>query len=228
MNSSDVIEQLDEEAKSYDFPMLNNLYFANADIRLKVFRSPSEWLLIFEELSFCRNPPDFIDGISVYGNQVDNPGSLCAVPVIKDQKGSSLWNEDGDFLLDRWSFEVEIGGKLLSFSLTEEDYRKAGIDTSAEDDYPAQILRYLSFLYSDDLFQSDSFLLKQCGKNTSGLTKLIQLDDWYHPDIADDELPSQTETFQKLAEAIVSGDSSLYLVVDEEPNTHWSNWSLDE
>jgi hypothetical protein len=35
-----------------------------------------------------------------------------------------------------------------------------------------------------------------------------KLNGWHHPDLADDELPGQTETFRQLAEVLVTGGPS--------------------
>jgi hypothetical protein len=52
---------------------------------------------------------------------------------------------------------------------------------------------------------------------------LLNLDQWYHPDLAGDEMPSGNETFQLIAKVLCSGDPSHYKPTNK-PNTHWSNW----
>jgi hypothetical protein len=53
--------------------------------------------------------------------------------------------------------------------------------------------------------------------------ELLVVDEWRHVDLSGDEKPSQSETFQMLANVIAVGDPSLYKPT-EQPNTHWSNW----
>jgi hypothetical protein len=48
---SDILKQLDTYAEENDFPMPDNTYFYNTDMRLKAFRSPTEWLIVFEEIA---------------------------------------------------------------------------------------------------------------------------------------------------------------------------------
>jgi hypothetical protein len=50
--------------------------------------------------------------------------------------------------------------------------------------------------------------------------KLLVLDDWCH---GETEHPSESETFQMLARAMVTGDASVYRP-QAMPNTHWRNW----
>ena len=54
------------------------------------------------------------------------------------------------------------------------------------------------------------------------LPKLIQLDDWHHPRVAEGERPSDLPSFVALAETIVTGDASRYRV--EGGNVHWRHW----
>ena len=42
------------------------------------------------------------------------------------------------------------------------------------------------------------------------MSLVLQLDDWHHPNLAEGELPSQTETFRQLALVLASGDLSHY------------------
>ena len=45
----------------------------------------------------------------------------------------------------------------------------------------------------------------------------------HHPDLADDGLPSHTETFRQLAAVLCTGDPARYAPT-EPPNTHWRHW----
>lgn len=51
----------------------------------------------------------------------------------------------------------------------------------------------------------------------------LTLDAWHHPDLAVDELPSQSETFQLIAKAICSGNPQDYAPTLV-PNIHWQQW----
>jgi hypothetical protein len=50
---------------------------------------------------------------------------------------------------------------------------------------------------------------------------LLILTDWDHP--TEERLPSQTETFPRLAEVLVTGDRQRWRPVAN-PNTHWRHW----
>jgi len=55
------------------------------------------------------------------------------------------------------------------------------------------------------------------------LPQRLRLDEWYHPDLADEQLPSQCSTFQMLAAAIAENNLSLYKPITPS-NTHWLDW----
>ena len=55
------------------------------------------------------------------------------------------------------------------------------------------------------------------------LPEIPQLDEWRHPDLADDELPSHIETFQQLAAVLSTGDPARYAPIAP-PNIHWRHW----
>ncbi|MER7586406.1 hypothetical protein ABTW72_02530 [Micromonospora sp. NPDC127501] len=55
------------------------------------------------------------------------------------------------------------------------------------------------------------------------MPEIIRLDQWHHPYLLQDTLPSQSETFRQLADVLTTGDVGRY-APDMRPNTHWSNW----
>jgi len=54
------------------------------------------------------------------------------------------------------------------------------------------------------------------------LPMLIQLDDWYHPDLLEGELPRSSDSFKQLARVIAQKDPKVYRCTGG--NVHWSNW----
>jgi hypothetical protein len=57
----------------------------------------------------------------------------------------------------------------------------------------------------------------------SDIPKIIELDNWFHPDIANDELPSENETFIQIAKVLETGNAEYYKPTHM-PNTNWANW----
>ncbi len=57
----------------------------------------------------------------------------------------------------------------------------------------------------------------------SGLNRILEIDNWYHPNVIIGELPSKNETFVLISKVIETGDLELYKPTHK-PNTHWINW----
>ena len=53
--------------------------------------------------------------------------------------------------------------------------------------------------------------------------KLLQLEEWHHPNVVEDDRPSASETFQQLARVVATGDVGSYRPT-QPPNNHWRNW----
>lgn len=221
----EILQQLDRYAETYDFPMLNNVDFKLAAINLAAFRGPSEWLLVFQEIAVFRLQR-FVNAISAYGNRLSVPGTQLLKDDILEASahGPALWDEEGNFGLNLFDFRARICGKEHHLTPSRQDYRAAGVDLDGDDGEPVKLLRLLVHELPRDLFAADEYLLRVCEKTDVELEKFLQLDGWQHPDIADDELPSEISCFQSLAEALSAGDSNLYECSPEIWNTHWSNW----
>jgi hypothetical protein len=55
------------------------------------------------------------------------------------------------------------------------------------------------------------------------LPRLLQIDEWRHPRFLDGELPSESESFQRIAEVLARRDARAWRPA-ERPNTHWKHW----
>lgn len=226
IRASQILRQLDRYAEEFDFPMLDNVYVQLADVRLTAFRSPSEWLIVFEEVCLFQSHT-FMNAVSAYGNKVEEPGAQLAVDdVITPAPGHPIWDDEGNFMLDPTNFEIQINGQTQSFTPSREDYERASLDLDSDVPDAVNILRLLTAQMPDQFLLDDARLLEICGRNDASLHRVLQLDDWYHPDVAADELPSENDCFRSLAKAIVEDDASSYSCPEESFNTHWSNWEL--
>jgi hypothetical protein len=82
------------------------------------------------------------------------------------------------------------------------------------------LLRSLVPTYRDWLFATEEELRERV---PADLPLLLRLDAWHHPDLMEDEVPSETEAFQMLADMLVANDPSRYHPRTV-PNTHWTHW----
>ena len=215
----EILSQMDAGAAGYNFPMLNNAYLRGAGIRLDAFSNPSEWLVVFQELAVSEKH-GLVNAVSAYGNRLAKPGLQEFVPLT----GPPPDEGEGPGL-DPWDFTLSIRGRARRFTPGAADYEAAGVDPEA-DNVPtsAKILRLLAAQMPDELYLSDDELLEVCGRAGAGLKKFLRLEDWHHPDIADDEMPSASPCLRSLAHALALNDAGLYECPEADFNTHWSRW----
>jgi hypothetical protein len=220
-----ILKILDKHAVEGGFPVFKNLNFDFADARITVFRNTSEWILVFEIVALS-NKPAFVDLVYGFGNKLKKHGINYIKTIIPNSEDAPIWDDARNFLLDKYDFKIEVNGEKKAFNPTKADYRRAGLD--AEDDTkPAlKILRMLADIAPSSLFLSDKEILKLCGRGRTRLTKFLQIDDWWQPNVDDDEKPSDNPCFRALARAIAQANPELYRCPRENWNTHWSNWQF--
>jgi hypothetical protein len=226
--ASQILRQLDRSARAFEFPVLDNAEFRLADVRLTAFRSPSEWLIVFEEIALLVEQT-FVNTVSAYGNKIVRPGAQLSIDtLITPASGHPLWDDEGNFRPNLREFTIAIDGQPRHFTPSREDYVRAGIGAAAGDPDAAKMLRLLTVLVPGELFVSDARLLDLCGRADASLRRFLQLDDWHHPDVADEELPSDSICLRNLAEALAEDDADSYACPEEQFNTHWSNWTKEK
>lgn len=225
---SEILEMLDQAAAEYQFPSPGNTNFYFGAMRLTAFHSDSEWLIVFDLVVYDKGLCIFEKVVEAYGNKIREPGFQSAFEFSqmfsKAPKEPTELYIDGKCMIDKWSFSLPINGVVRSFKPSRTDYEAAGIDVDSPMPEEIQILRYLVYILGEELFETDELLLQICARGNAGLKRFIRLKEWRHPGPDPDEFPGETETFQSLAEALVTGNPTLY-AASEKPNTHWSNWT---
>ncbi|MBN2494909.1 MAG: hypothetical protein JXR96_09995 [Deltaproteobacteria bacterium] len=224
-SAADILDILDEGAETYDFPMLDNNYFYLGRERLAVFRNRTEWLIAFQGLAFSLKGGGFVNSTAAFGNALEENGIVRIEDVALESPDSAFFDAENRFRLDPLDFKLIIKGTEREFTPSEDAYRMLGIDVrDAGMPKQAKIIRYLSHAIPDELFFRHEEILSICGRTGSGLKVLVELDDWQHPDLLNDEMPSQTTCFRSLAVAIEKNDIGLLDCPKDRCNAHWSNW----
>ena len=228
MDSASILKQLDEAASEFVFPMLDNGYVYPADVRLTVYRDSQDWLMVIEALgaytprtSGCES---FQNCLHLFGSALHRkPGTANEdfLYPIDSLEGDPLFEDDYEWNLRPEARSLRIRGHAVTFNPSPGSLASKGIellDPPAVD--PPAVLRSLLPENRNALLASEDEL---AARNPKQLPFWFRLDEWNHPDLADDAMPSDSETFRMLADAIVAGDTSLYAPTLR-PNTHWKNW----
>jgi hypothetical protein len=133
--------------------------------------------------------------------------------------------EEGDWLdSEQCAIEqrnVTVRGKPLPVP-SAMVYKSAGVQLSAPPRIAVfEFCRALAAIAREDVLATPAERISHLHPE---MFQLLQLEEWNHPDVVDDEnRPSNSQTFKQLAEVLVHGDTNLYRVTAP-PNTHWSNW----
>jgi hypothetical protein len=228
MNKDAILEQLDEAARAYVFPMLDNGYVYSADVRMSVYRDDTRWLMIIEALGVHNEGTSGVDSfyncLHLFGNALhrragtDNADFLCSIDSIPDDP---LFEDEYNWHVRPGVRALSIRGERVPLDLIDGTLKKKGLSLLNPPEIdPVVVLRSLLPEYREQLLASPAELAE---RNPHALPLWLRLDEWHHPDLANDESPSESETFQMLADAIATGDRRRYAPT-EQPNTDWRNW----
>ncbi len=222
-----ILEQLDQATKNFHFPVLDNGYVYLADVRLTAFASRSKWVLIIETLGFStrlHGAEAFTNALYCYGNDLLEPPGLSNrrfLFPINDTPADPLFDEEGFKQIRAGAQTITIRDEVHTISTDPAFYEAQGIELESPPSiFAFELLRGLLPELRPQLLATD---LELRGQLTSELPVVLQLDEWRHPDVVNEEYPSQLESFQSIAEVLVRQDPARYRP-SEPPNTHWRNW----
>jgi hypothetical protein len=233
--AQDILGVLDACAADFSFPMLDNGYIYLAATRLALFRSETDWAITTEVFGFSPRAgvPDLCIGtfastlirrktVANYATPAAHADYLKRQPHNEDLFLRHL--EEGDWIEDeavvQHASPIHLRGHSIPIPALA-DYASQGI--VLEDPNKAMVFEFCRWLAAEKRSEVLATSEEQRWNLPPDLVKILELDEWHHPDLVNDELPSQTETFQQLAQVLVHGDVSLYRPT-ELPNTHWSHW----
>jgi hypothetical protein len=235
-NAEAILQVLNQSAKAFKFPMLDNGYVYLAASRLSAFRSDEHWAIVFEIFGFsprARIPDLSIVTIASHLSNRNRPEDYVSDEAYKSYlRNNPNWEvrnfwpiSNEDWIDPDKSEHVGMLGKInLRDELLERPnkvaYDAAGIDLGEDSPAIFELCRYLSHT------RRSAVLATEAERRVSialEMEQIMMLDDWNHPDIVNGQLPNQTKTFQNLATVLEKNDPSLY-EASEPANNHWKNW----
>jgi hypothetical protein len=225
--SKEILNQLDQCANGYTFPMLDNGYVYPAGTRLSAYRDDARWTIIIEIIGFNYRGGGH-NGITnclhIFGNCLAyEPGTQNEnfLYITNDAENEQTFDDEENFYLNPSSNNFLLRNKLTPLIHDIEKYRKAGISLEDEKRINAfEFLRLLDKEYHEHLVATQNEIRDRIPLD---IPKILELRDWFHPDLINDELPSENETFKQISKVLETGNIEFYKPT-KEPNTHWSNW----
>jgi len=234
----EILALLDRGAEDGVLPMLDNPYVYLAATRLALFRSESDWAMVFEIFGFSPRAglPDL--GIWTFASRLRarNPPEKYPTPeayqryLAKHQHHEPRffypveqtdWQDPtNDAMVAEGATELVLRGEAVRLP-TLEELRASGVRPSRPPRVRVfELSRYLAETRRERVLATEEER-RVCVP--AELEEILRLEEWNHPDLVNEELPSGSETFQQLARVLASGDVAGYGPSDA-PNTHWSNW----
>lgn len=219
----EVLRQLDAAAEEL-FPGPPNENYPSAAVVLDGFAGESEWLLVFQILSYGRPSASFAEDTFAFGNRIEKPGYFGVREVVEPLPGTEFWSDDEDerFLPELSHFSVTVNGSPREYSFTETEIDQTGV-RGVETEPELTFIRVLAHHRAEELFRTPEQILADLHR--PGLRPVFRIDRWRQPDSMVGEKPSDLACFQAIAESIAQRRPVALEACAQTANTHWSNWT---
>lgn len=223
----EILQQWDDCARAFQFPMLDNGHVYPATVRLTGYRDEARWAVVIEAIGYHARAGGH-DGIHnclhCYGNCLPRPPGTANADFLfptEDGLEGPTFDDEYEFFVRPEARSIVLRGQVILLQVQPDDLATQGIALVAPPRVTgADLLRSLLTDHRELLLATEAELRERV---PADLPCLLRLEEWHHPDLAGDELPSQSPTFQMFAQVLETGDASHYRPV-EEPNTHWKFW----
>jgi hypothetical protein len=236
--AEEILAILDRCCEAFTFPMLDNGYVYLAATRLSLHRSATDWAMAIEVFGFSpraglpdthiqtfasrlhdRDPPERYANREAYETyRTNNPHNEYR-SIFPLQEGPWQAAEEMEYVSPGADAVVVRNQAIALPSLAE--YGRHGIELEqAPRVHVFELCRYLADIARERVLATAE---ERRLSVLPELEQVLQLEEWNHPNVVDDERPSGSETFQQLARVLATGDVRLYQPT-QPPNTHWRNW----
>ncbi len=221
------------------FPDYNNGYFYTSGNRINLFADIDRWAIVFEQTGYDNRNLDVEIILLYYGNCLKNQDfagldnkfktNIKYFTLISEQQLNSI---ESDFeLVSLETKLLTLRGMKLKIEQNIDDYVNNNI-LSINSNYLSELIDVMSFIRLLDnkypnFFRSNNNELMTCLPND--LPKIMTIDKWYHKEFnvlvnkSMGDKPSTYETFQQIAQVLVSEDTTLFKS-PKHPNNDWRNW----
>ena len=238
-DAEEILSILDRCCDEYTFPMLDNGYVYLAATRLSLYRSSTDWAIAIEVFGFSPRsglpdtavqtfasrlhdrdrPEEYVDREAYENYLANNPHNEYR-SVFPVQEGP--WQDDEDMELVFPGANVIVVRDEAIALPSVADYVRHGIELEDADRVQVfELCRYIADVAREKVLATPD---ERRISVLPEMEQILQLEEWHHPNVVeDDDRPSGSETFQQLAQVLVTGDVRLYQP-SQPPNTHWRNW----
>jgi len=108
--------------------VLGNAYLQYGAARLTAFRSPTDWLVVFEVLGFSIREIQFVNDLYAYGSCLELGGLIGEeIPFASTPELPIFDPGTNECIADWKGWAISIGDKVVRFSPSPDEYAAAGI-----------------------------------------------------------------------------------------------------
>ena len=224
-----IIRQLNDSVGPSQFPAFDGGTAVPADARLTVYRDDRRWAMVIEMLVFFPPSPGhwgIVDMPYVFGNCLTGDIGFVnrdSIQITSDGPDAPVFLPPIGLSVNPEARSIRIRGQVVPLDLSPAALKQKGIRFSKKLGLQGEhVVWSLLPEHRDALLATEKEKRRRLPK---GLPKFMQLEEWNHPPLFDDDgmYPSESETFCTLADAIEKGDPACYRP-KLRPNTHWRKW----
>ena len=229
------LDQFDQETYHF-FIDLEHPYFHTAGSRLTLYADETRWAIVFEKSGYSNAGVRGEIDLTYFGNCLVNlqsegsqegfTSNSKSVILIDGDEIHRIENDSNELVAPAVT-HVKVRDVLLKIEHDKQVYKERDInDVGFDENEPLvdipSLIRYLDEEHTD-LFRATKEELVLC--LPKGLPCIMQIDQWHHAAYyqGDGEKPSEQETYQLIAEVLVSKDITKWKPVLS-PNNDWRNW----
>jgi hypothetical protein len=216
--------------------MLDNGYVYLAAARLSLFRSDTDWAVVFEVFGFSPRAGMPDTSVTTIASEITNrktPEDYATPKAFQAYLDRNpFWDQysvspiENDDWLDPDTAELARPGATLILRgqpILVPDvaaFKAAGITPSEVQPTTFETCRYLAHHHREQVLCSQDEIRHHIPVD---MTLLAQFDDWHHPDLAGQEPPSRSVSVQRIA-IMLTENRITKICPAGAANTHWRNW----
>jgi hypothetical protein len=226
-SAKSILTQLDNCAEEFTFPMFDNGYVYPIHSKLSAYRDEKRWALIIEVIGFNYRGGGHngIDNcLHIFGNCIGTkPGTDNNIFLHFTNNSSDVQTFDKEYeeSLNPEAKTMKLRDKEIVINHNRQFYLDKGIELEEDSKiFIWEFLRGLEPEHNKDFIATEKEIRERIPRD---LAKIIELTEWYHPDCAESELPSNNETFRQITKVLETGQSLFYKPT-RKSNNHWKNW----
>ena len=220
-----ILDELDQRASEFRFPVLDN---ANARFiagRMRGFRLAEDWSLVFEVRVFSPGEIAIVVDVYAFGTLVGpTRWKLFQTGGLDEVADAPLWDDDGLWIRSRAQHRVILAGQEIVVSCRQGSVG----DISLPDEDCADEIRFTRSLIKRVGLEKlvPRHVLIDNLPALGVASELFSIVNWDHPDLSRGEKPSESEALRAAAK-LLSGETSALIYDHYLDNLESPRWNQD-